>query len=79
MPNQTAVEWLWLNLTDDMIGELSPEQIKSIYDLVQQAKAMEREQIVDAHFEGQCDNTEGYPLQIAKQYYNETYKGGQDV
>ena len=45
---QTAVEWLWLNLTDDMIGELSPEQIKSIYDLVQQAKEMEKEQIIDA-------------------------------
>jgi hypothetical protein len=75
MSKQTAVKWLWLNLTDDMIGELSPEQIKSIYDVVQQAKAMEKEQIVDAHFEGQCDNTEGYPLQIAKQYYNETYKG----
>ena len=71
MKKETAVEWLWLNLTDDMIGELSPEQIKSIYNVVQEAKAMEKEQIVTAHIEGQplysCHSEK------AKQYYNETY------
>jgi hypothetical protein len=42
---QTAVEWLWLNLTDDIIGDLSPQQIHSIYKLIEQAKAMEKEQM----------------------------------
>jgi hypothetical protein len=34
---------------------------------------IEKQQIVEAHLEGQCDNTEGYPLQISEKYYNETY------
>ena len=41
----------------------------------QQAKAMHKEEIINAHFEGQCDETESYPLEIAKKYYNETYGG----
>jgi hypothetical protein len=39
------------------------------------AKEMEKERIIDAHYEGQCNQTEGYPLQIAEQYYNKTYGG----
>jgi len=65
----TAVEWLWLNLTDDMIGELSPEQIKSIYDLVQEAKEMEKQQIIDA--------VDGFPLEnrnmLGEEYYIKTF------
>lgn len=82
MRKQTAVEWLWLNLTDDMIGELSCEQIKSIYDVVQQAKAMEKEQIVKTYRDGRSDqqserNTRWYNRN-AEYYYNEKFKGGQD-
>ena len=77
MPKQTAVEWLWLNLTDDMIGALSPKQIKSIYYLVQQAKAMEKEQIVDAFEVGYNQNYE-QQYDTIEQYYNKTYKGGQE-
>jgi hypothetical protein len=25
--NESSVEWLWLNLTDDLIGDLPPEKI----------------------------------------------------
>jgi len=75
MSKQTAVEWLWLNLTDDMIGELSPEQIKSIYDLVQEAKAMEKEQIEDAY--GDALNGHRVNYCDRNDYYNQTYKGGQ--
>jgi hypothetical protein len=39
--NESSVEWLWLNLTDDLIGDLPPEKIHRIYELVQQAKVME--------------------------------------
>jgi len=42
--------------------------------LQQQARTMEKEQIINAHFDGQCDETEGYPIEIAEQYYNETFK-----
>jgi hypothetical protein len=37
-------------------------------------KELEQEHIVNAHFEGQCDETEGYPKEIAEKYYNETFK-----
>ena len=43
--------------------------------LKEQAKAMHKEEVIDAHLEGQCDETEGYPLFIAENHYNETYGG----
>jgi hypothetical protein len=42
-----------------------------------QAKEMEKERIINAHYEGQCDETEGYPLEISEQYYEQTYGGGE--
>jgi hypothetical protein len=71
MPKQTAVEWLWLNLTDDMIGELSPEQIKSIYDVVQQALAMEKEQ-KDESFK------EGFKNGVLTEKWEQTYGGSNE-
>jgi len=59
---QTAVEWL--------IGEL-----KGVYEsdylnkLVQQAKEMERDQIVEAFGDGAMDT-----LKLGKEYYNYLYK-----
>ena len=41
------------------------------------AKEMEKERIIAAHYEGQCDETEGYPLEIAEKYYEQTYGGGE--
>ena len=64
---QTAVEWLW---------EIAYNRELTVQDW-KQAKEMEKERIIDAHYEGQCNQIEGYPLQIAKQYYNETYGGGE--
>lgn len=40
MSNQNSLEWFWLNLTDDLIGGLSPEKISKIYQLKEQAKEM---------------------------------------
>ena len=74
MNKQTAIEWLWNNLTDDMIGELSPEQIKSIYQLIEQAKEMEKEQIEGAYIDGAMgafDKT----YKGMHEYYNENYGG----
>jgi hypothetical protein len=78
---QTAVEF-YLDKVFDIIGDaildkLSIEQINKIHDLSKQAKEMDKERIINAHYEGQCDENEGYPLEISEQYYNETYGGGE--
>jgi hypothetical protein len=67
---QTAVEWL--------INELS-KRPKPIYNteidkLFEQAKAMEKEQIIDAHLIGLITSMEMEATKQAEQYYNETYK-----
>ena len=63
---QTAIEWL--------IDQLIPkDQHEGIMDIIEQAKEMEKEQIMDAankllyHSTGPSDTA-------AEQYYNETYK-----
>jgi len=58
---QTAVEWLFMTLA------LTP--MTEWYNVLEQAKAMEKEQIIEAWMA--TDN----PLQrmSAEQYYNETY------
>lgn len=77
MTKQTAVKWLWNNLTDDMIGELSPEQIKSIYQLIEQAKEMEKEQKMNDFIAGMefiAVDPNRYK-EDAELYYNQTYGG----
>jgi plasmid replication initiation protein len=69
MSKQTAVKWLWNNLTDDMIGELSPEQIKSIYQLIEQAKEMEKEQIINFTENYVFKEWNKYPLKTIEQHY----------
>ena len=67
----TAVEWLydWM-WTKDHHYFLESDLALAF----SKAELMEKEQIIDAHFYGQCDETEGYPIEIAKQYYKETFK-----
>lgn len=55
---QTAVEWFWLNLTDDLIGDLAPEKILKIHKLIIQAKAMERSQKAEEYLKGFKDGKE---------------------
>ena len=69
MKKQTAVEWLKEQLKENMLTTA-----KELDELFEQAKAMEKEQIIEAHFEGQANQDEGYPIQISQQYYNETYE-----
>jgi hypothetical protein len=59
---QTAVEWLYEQIL------LTPLDIRSINKCLEQAKEMEKEQIIDAC--KQCS----YSYEEAEQYYNETYK-----
>ena len=71
MAQQTAVEWFWIHLEDNIS--------KKYFDLFQQAKEMEKEQIMKTawhcHIEGvkQSIKTSQEYIQYAEQYYNETY------
>lgn len=71
MTQQTAVEWLKdrLKKTYDKEGKLP---LAYTLHLVEQAKQMEKQQIIDAHIEGQPFAT--CISHKAEQYYNETYK-----
>jgi hypothetical protein len=71
---QTAVEWLINEL-----GEYFPHQIGGIHLMIEQAKEMEKQLLVDAHFEGcklgEMFNNENRAFYTdSKQYYNETFK-----
>jgi hypothetical protein len=80
MSKQTAVDWL----TPKILGltiELSKRKISQrtceleIMKLIEQAKAMEREQIIDAHGLKYYDLNE--ETVTGEQYYLKTYKGGE--
>ena len=72
MKKETAVQWL-IDQVEDYIG-LIP------VDIIDQAKVMEKEQIIKAaivsHFEGvrQLAKTSKEYLEYGEQYYNETYE-----
>jgi hypothetical protein len=68
MKKQTAVEWLVEDL-NQKIDFIPMDKWDMIRDIVQQALAIEKEQIIDA--------VDGFPLENrhldGEQYYNETY------
>jgi hypothetical protein len=69
---QTAVEWLVEEFKEKLTGNNLPNWV---LDVIQQAKEMEREQIIDAHEEGFYSP----PFRMsrrkeAEKYYNETYE-----
>ena len=71
---QTAVEWLIQNIEEDQtIKAKSMSEWNKIFD---QAKAMEKEQIINSFVECWKENMpDGYECkQSAEQYYNQTYK-----
>ena len=63
MAQQTAVEWFWIHLEDDIS--------KKYFDLFEQAKAMEKKQIMDAFKFGELPPP--FVNLNAEEYYNETY------
>jgi hypothetical protein len=82
MKQQTAVQWLveqlteverknWINNKILSIGKNT--LAKQTFDgIIEQAKEMEKQQIIDSHLDGQslvsCKD------EYAEQYYNETFK-----
>lgn len=62
----TAVEWLATYLKG--ITSLNCDEV------IEQAKEMERNQILDAFEEGSSDGYDGWGSSNKEKYYNETYK-----
>lgn len=60
---QTAVEWL----VNQYIEKLTITPV-----MIEQAKQMEKEQIIDAHYQGYRNNIG--TTEVSEQYYSETYK-----
>ena len=75
MAQQTAVEWLInellfiQSLNEDEITESNKAILTT--STIEQAKQMEKEQIVDAHYQGYRNDIS--TTDISEQYYNETY------
>jgi len=76
---QTAVEWLKDTL--ESFGN-KHELLMSwgtLDELIEQAKEMERQQIIDAHCHNRCMNNQTYEcatraFEDAKQYYKQTHE-----
>jgi hypothetical protein len=78
MSKQTAVEWFSDNVWE-IKNQLENKEItlnrfcSAYFKLYEEAKEMEKEQIITAYNEG--SNQNGFPLKNeAEQYYSETYK-----
>ena len=68
---QTAVEWM-----AEKVGHNSLMSLAEYYEILEQAKEMEKEQIIDAYENGLYDGGENkshYNMD-AEQYYNDTFK-----
>ena len=65
---QTAVEWF-----AEKIGHNSLMALTEYNEILEQAKAMEKEQIIRAHLMARCYDTPN-SYNEAEQYYNETFK-----
>jgi hypothetical protein len=68
---QTAVEWLYVKLSTSSSGEL----VGNINNWFEQAKKMEKEQIIGAANNGCKGRCMIDTSRDGKQYYNETYGG----
>jgi len=78
---QTAIDWLMEQITYDSSGERWAS-FRGTVDLkifFEQAKEIEKEQIIDAHYDGKCNGMDiSHPLSFTKEifgeeYYNETF------
>lgn len=70
MAQNTAVSWLHQQLVDRQNGKGDSRSLDEIFE---QAKAMEKEQIMNTWYECKISIIDKQPKD-AGQYYNETYK-----
>lgn len=70
---KTAIEWLYNELSKNNTSTYSViQKINKESSIWQQAKEMEKEQIIDAYY-GKINGVFGY-REEGEQYYNQTYK-----
>jgi hypothetical protein len=69
---QTAVEWFY----DKVIQKQYKDIDDSLEDLLNQAKEMEKQQIIDAHIKGNYKSNRDmyWKVKSAEEYYSETFK-----
>jgi len=69
---QTAVEWLENEIFRRYKFTLQQLKCGPLDEAIQQAKEMEKQQIIESYENGYSDNDNNFPLN--SQYYNETFK-----
>jgi len=75
MAQQTAVEWLSEMLHSPVCnGFLNGQRRVIPHDIIQQAKAMEKEQIKDAWYNGGVNGMGLFETNTGEEYYNKNYK-----
>lgn len=76
MAQQTALQFFLMGLFELEIGKGIPTNKQfELHNLFEQAKEMEKEQIIDAFWNGDNSDctSEQNAKEFAEQYYNETY------
>jgi hypothetical protein len=73
MKEQTAVEWLIKEIKNDSL--VMAKSSKEWNQTFEQAKEMEKQQIIDAHQDGHSVTYTNYWAEL---YYNETYGGNNE-
>lgn len=72
--SKTAVEWFWEQLPEILPFSLDTETAVKLQEAKEQAKAMERNQIIEAVQEGyDIDRSLHKWKRVALEYYKETY------
>ncbi len=76
---QTAVQWQFDQLsTENLLGLFTYDQMTRVMEIVEQAKEMEKEQIIkacDAGFDTANLFIEDMKYNSAEEYYEQTYGG----
>ena len=73
MAQQTAVEWLVKKISDQY-NKSNKIHTAFIRQIIDKAKEIEKQQIIDAVTYGNIlEFYDGTEIEIAEQYYNETY------
>ena len=74
MTKQTAVEWLINQITEDQM--INAKSLNKWLEIFEQAKAMHKEEIIEAYDDGWLYNNQG--KYNPEQYYNETFGGNNE-
>lgn len=82
MSKQSSIEW-FLNEFSKQIEFVPESELDKWYkELIPKAKAMHKEEIKEAHYDGSIItllNPDGDMLKLSEQYYNETFGDEKEV